>query len=173
MSPAKHSRTSGSLCPASVCLCVCHTFLVVTHSYVSQVRHAFLVEYKHEKIKSCLNFFHLHGLSNCKIIGHIFLSTNTFNWFGSFTMNSSSILIQFAWPHFHKVAILNIIMIPCVINLLLKSLCKNLLYMYFHLLIIMITPYNRIEHSTRIHHISDRQREGLLRIKFVIYGTPF
>ena len=25
----------------------------------------------------------------------------------------------------------------------------------------------------RIHHISDRQREGLLRIKFVIYGTPF
>ena len=35
------------------------------------------------------------------------------------------------------------------------------------------TPYNRIEHSTRIHHISDRQREALLRIKFVIYGTPF
>ena len=30
-----------------------------------------------------------------------------------------------------------------------------------------------IEHSTRIHHISDKQREGLLRIKFVIYGTPF
>ena len=25
----------------------------------------------------------------------------------------------------------------------------------------------------RIHHISDRQREGLLRIKCVIYGTPF
>ena len=25
----------------------------------------------------------------------------------------------------------------------------------------------------RIHHIRDRQPEGLLRIKFVIYGTPF
>ena len=25
----------------------------------------------------------------------------------------------------------------------------------------------------RIHHISDRQREGLLRIKFDIYGAPF
>ena len=36
-----------------------------------------------------------------------------------------------------------------------------------------ITPYNRIEHSTRIHHISDRQREGLLWSKFVMYETPF
>ena len=38
--PAKHSGTKGSLCPASVCVSVClsgsHTFLVVTHSYVSQ-----------------------------------------------------------------------------------------------------------------------------------------
>ena len=35
------------------------------------------------------------------------------------------------------------------------------------------TPYNRIEHSARIRHIRDGQREGLLRIKIVIYGTPF
>ena len=36
-----------------------------------------------------------------------------------------------------------------------------------------ITPYNQIEHSARIRHISDGQREGLHRIKFGIYGTPF
>ena len=44
--PAKHSGTKVSLCPAAVCLSVClsgsHTFLVVTHSYVSQATHAFL-----------------------------------------------------------------------------------------------------------------------------------
>ena len=34
------------------------------------------------------------------------------------------------------------------------------------------TPYNRIEHSARTRHISDGEREGLHRIKFVIYGTP-
>ena len=46
VSPAKHSGTKGSLCPVSVCPCVClshsHTFLVFTHSYVSQGTHAFL-----------------------------------------------------------------------------------------------------------------------------------
>ena len=31
------------------------------------------------------------------------------------------------------------------------------------------TPYNRIELSTRIRHTRDGQREGLLRILFVIY----
>ena len=48
--PVKHSATKGSLCLVSVCpsvcVCVClsgsHTFLVVTHSYVSQATHAFL-----------------------------------------------------------------------------------------------------------------------------------
>ena len=34
---------------------------------------------------------------------------------------------------------------------------------------LIYTPYNRIEHSTRIRLIRDGQREGLLRIKFVIY----
>ena len=42
MSPAKHSGTYGSLCPGSVCLSDSQTFLVVTHSYVSQATHAFL-----------------------------------------------------------------------------------------------------------------------------------
>ena len=35
------------------------------------------------------------------------------------------------------------------------------------------TPYNRIEHSTRIRQTRDAQREGPLRIKIVIYGTSF
>ena len=51
VSPVKHSGTYESFCPAYVCLsvlqCVClsgsHTFLVVTHRYVLQVTHAFLV----------------------------------------------------------------------------------------------------------------------------------
>ena len=46
VSPAKHSGIYGSLCSASVCLSVylsgSHTFLIVTHSYVSQATHAFL-----------------------------------------------------------------------------------------------------------------------------------
>ena len=46
VSPAKHSGTKESPCPESVCPCVClsgsHTFLVVTHSYVSRAVHAFL-----------------------------------------------------------------------------------------------------------------------------------
>ena len=48
VSPEKHSCTLGSLCLASVCpsVCLClsgsHTFLVVTHSYVSQATPAFL-----------------------------------------------------------------------------------------------------------------------------------
>ena len=42
VSPAKHSGTLGSLCPVSVCLSGSHTFLVVTHSYVSQATHVFL-----------------------------------------------------------------------------------------------------------------------------------
>ena len=52
VSPAKHSGTKGSLCPASVCMSVClsvcacmrlsgrHTLLIVTHSYVLQATHA-------------------------------------------------------------------------------------------------------------------------------------
>ena len=39
VSTVKQSGTYGSLCQASVCPCIClsgsHTFLVVTHSYVS------------------------------------------------------------------------------------------------------------------------------------------
>ena len=46
VSLVKHSCTLGSLCPVSVCPSVCmsgsHTFLVVTHSYVSQATRAFL-----------------------------------------------------------------------------------------------------------------------------------
>ena len=46
------------------------------------------------------------------------------------------------------------------------STCPNLNHFF-------IAPYNRIEHSTRIRHIRDGQREGLLRIRCVIYGTLF
>ena len=35
------------------------------------------------------------------------------------------------------------------------------------------TPYNKIEHSPRIRHTRDGQREGSLRKKIVKYGTRF
>ena len=35
--------------------------------------------------------------------------------------------------------------------------------------IVTLTLYNRIEHSAMIRQIRDRQREGLLRMTFVIY----
>ena len=57
-------------------------------------------------------------------------------------------------------------------SLLISALELELLFFYQTCPL----PYHTVQPNRthyRIHHISDRQREGLLRIIFVIYGTPF
>ena len=72
VSPAKHSGTMGSLCPASVCPSVClsgiHAFLVVTHSYVSKATHAFL-----GMLPLCLYLIYVSNTTNRHVRGILYL----------------------------------------------------------------------------------------------------